>query len=63
MTSISYEAVNVRGVVLCTFADLDMARAWVKDRHVVHDGLHVVERITTVECRPVYRPRLRLVAG
>ena len=60
--TISYEATNARGTILCTFGDLDHARNWVKDRSVVHDGLHVVERIITVELRPVYRPRLRLVA-
>ena len=56
---IDYEAVNARGVVLSTFSDLAMARAFVRDRACVHDGLHVVE--VTVTRRPAYRPRLMLV--
>ncbi len=59
--TIGYEATNAIGKVLCTFSQLDVARTWVKDRSVVHDGLHVVEVVTTVERRAAYRPRLRVV--
>jgi hypothetical protein len=59
MTRVDYEAVNARGVTLCTFQDLDMAKAWVRERYAEHEGLHVVE--TTITRKPVYRPRLQLV--
>lgn len=54
-----FEATNSRGVILRTFSDLDLARAWVRERACEHDGLHLVESITIK--RPVYRPRLQLV--
>jgi hypothetical protein len=55
MTTSGYEAVNARGVILCTFSELDLARAWVRERAAEHSGLHLVE--VTVLKRPVYRPR------
>lgn len=61
MTRIDYEAVNRRGVVLCTFGELALARKWVREHAVEHDGLEVHEVRRTTERKRVYRPNLRLV--
>ena len=49
-----YAAVNSRGVILFTFSDPAVGRAWVRANTALHDGL-VLEEIA-VTARRVYRP-------
>lgn len=49
-----FQAVNGRGVVLFTFSDPAVGRAWVRANAALHDGL-VLEEIA-ITARRVYRP-------
>ena len=51
---VDYAAVNSRGVVLFTFSDPAVGRAWVRANAALHDGL-VLEEIA-ITARRVYRP-------
>lgn len=50
-----YQAVNSRGVLLFTFSDPAVGRAWVRDNASLHDGL-ALEEVSLI-ARRVYRPR------
>jgi len=49
-----FQAVNSRRVVLYTFSDPVVGRAWVRENAALHDGL-VLEEVSLV-ARRVYRP-------
>jgi hypothetical protein len=49
-----FQAVNSRNVVLFTFSDPAVGRAWVRANAALHDGL-VLEEVSLV-ARRVYRP-------
>ena len=51
---VDFQAVNSRGVVLFTFSDPAVGRAWVRNNAALHDGL-VLEEIA-LTARRVYRP-------
>ena len=51
---VDFQAVNSRGVVLFTFSDPAVGRAWVRANACIHDGL-VLEEIA-LTARRVYRP-------
>lgn len=51
-----WQAVNALGVTVRTFDREDVARAWVKDNALLHDGLYLEE--VTIMARRVYRPRV-----
>lgn len=53
-------AVNYRGVIVRSFDDEKLARAWVKDNSRLHDGLHL-RRIRVIE-DVVYTPRVSVKA-
>jgi hypothetical protein len=62
MTTVTFEAVTKIGIVVRTFSDLELARAFVKARRSYLPDL-VIEEVTRTETRrAVYRPRLARVA-
>lgn len=63
LVSINFAVESARGQTVATFDNEDRARAYVSERRLTVPGLTVVEVVTTIERRAVYRPRLRIVAS
>lgn len=51
-----FQAVNIRGIVIQTFSDADLARKFARENQHLHNGLTIQTRTVTTETRRFYTP-------